>query len=148
MLDIYTWCAGSLSSFARPFKENEVLYNQARTFWRNLEGCSVVLIILSVLVSILLAWFYYIPFNNQPGRHYKPSCWLGFLITTGVAIFCLSLGAECLVATPKLDGAFLVELKIAILNGVYSLFIFVVLSFIICKCCTTNAYPFYKIFSK
>ena len=147
-MDIHTFWVGSLSKFAQPFKDNEALYNQARAFWRNLEGCSPFLTIAFVVISLALAWYYYFPFNNQPGRHYRVRYWLGFGFVAAIVTLIASMVIEYAMATPKLDGALAIEVIIAIFNALYSFFAYIVVSLVFCKCFTTNAYPFYKKFSK
>ena len=139
---------GSLSKFAQPFKDNEALYNQARAFWRNLEGCSLFLTLAFVVISLVLAWYYYFPFNNQPGRHYKVGYWLGFGSVAAIVTLIASMLIEYAMATPKLDGALAIEMIIAFINALYSSIAYIVFSFVFCKFFTTNAYPFYKMFSK
>lgn len=143
MFDIHTWAAGTLSDFARPFKENEVLYNQARAFWHTLEGCSLGLTIVSVLIAFGLAWLYYIPFNNQPGRHYKPSYWGRFFVATFLVTFVFSIFLEIIMAGHRLDGAIRAELMIAGINSLYALLFYLLASFLFCKCSKTNAYPIF-----
>lgn len=144
-LDCYRWFAGSMSDFAKPFKESEALYNQARVFWRHLEGASTIIIAVFVIIGVAFAFTYYIPYNEKPGRHYHPIHWLKFLLYTFVLTFIITLGFEYFVVKPKLDGAFMVEFMIAIANAIYASLVYWAVSFLWCNFCPTNAYRMFKI---
>ena len=92
-----------------------------------------------------MASIYYKPFNDKPGRHYKPKYWIYFLLTTFVLTLLVTLGCECAIAQPKLDGSFVLELKIAVANAIYSSFIYIFVSWIWCQFnLPTNAYRLIK----
>ena len=57
-LDAYGWMAGSMSDFTKPFQENEALFNQAKAFWRNLEGWAPMLLLIGLLFGIFSAILY------------------------------------------------------------------------------------------
>lgn len=144
MLGLYKWIAGSLSDFTRPFQNNEVLYNQAKSFWRHLESSSIVLIIIFIVLGILLAAYYYKPYNEKPGRHYRPINWICFWLLTFALTFIVTLNFEYMAVAPKLQGAFLLEAKIAVGNALYSSLLFLVTSIVWCNFLPTNAYRIFK----
>lgn len=143
-LDLYKWIAGSMNDFAKQFKDNEALYNQAKTFWRHLEGTSIVLIAIFVVLGIALAITYYMPYNEKHGRHYRPTHWLGFMLGTFLATLAVTLGFEYIAVAPKLDGAFMVELKIALGNAIYATALYFLTSVVWCNVGPTNAYRIFK----
>ena len=120
LLKLYDWIAGSMTDFTSQFKNNEALYNQARAFWNKLEGSSSIIVLIFVVLGIALAAFYYKPYNNLPGRHYTPKHWLFLLLGTILVTFLVTLGFEYFAVKPTVQGAFLLEVKIAVVNALYS----------------------------
>ena len=145
LLGLYKWIIGTMSDFTKQFQDNDTLYRQAKAFWSNLESYSIFFVLLFILGGIGIAWFYYKPFNNQAGRHYKPKYWWIW----GAVTFALSLLVtsvfEYLILPPKVDGSFVLELKIAVANAIYSSLVYVLISWIWCQFnISTNAYRYLK----
>lgn len=145
LLKLYSWFAGSLSDFSNSFKDNEALYKQALAFWGNLENVSILIFIIFIVLGIALAAYYYKPYNDRPGRHYKLSHWAVFLIVTLFLTFAVTFGFEYLSVEPKLKGAAWLEAKIAICNAIYAAGLYVVTSFVWCNSkLPTNACRIFK----
>ncbi len=144
LIKFYGWIAGSMSDFTKPFQENEQLYNQAKAFWRHLDGSMVIVFIGFVLAGILFAAYYYKWFNNNPGRHYRPRYWAFSLLLTVLITFIGTLGFECFVAKPTLNGAFWLEVRIAFGNALYALVVYFLTSVVWCNALPTNAYRLFK----
>ena len=145
LLKLYEWIIGTMSDFAKQFQDNETLYKQAKVFWGDLETWSLFFVLLFIIGGIGISLFYYIPFNNQTGRHYKPKYWWIWGAITFVLTFLVTLGVEYLVVPPKLDGSFVLELKIALANAIYSSIVYVLISWIWCQFnLPTNAYRYLK----
>ncbi len=144
-INLYKWIAGSMSDFTKPFQENEQLYNQAKAFWRYLDSSMVIVIAIFLIVGFALAAYYYKPFNDKPGRHYKPKYWGIFLIVTFFLTLLSTYCLEYIVAKPTLNGASAFELKIAIGNAIYASGLYIITSFIWCNTLPTNAYRWFKI---
>jgi len=145
LLKLYSLFAGSMKDFAKPFKDNENLYNQAMSFWGKLENYSIIIVVIFIVLGLSMAIWYYKPFNNSPGRHYTLKYWLIFLISTFVFTFAVTLGFEYLAVAPKIDGAFLLETKIALGNACYATILYFFTSFVWCNWLPTNAYRLFKI---
>jgi len=143
-LDLYKWIAGSMNDFTKQFKEHEELIKQAKTFWRHLEGTSTVIIAIFIILGIALAISYYVPYNEGAGRRYRPTHWLLFLLITFVATLAITLGFEYFAVAPKLNGAFMVEFKIALGNAIYASGIYFLTSVAWCNFGPTNAYRLFK----
>ena len=75
LLKIYSWLAGTMNDFTTPFRGDETLYNQATVFWRKLDNGSISFVIAMLVIGIILAYCYYGPFNNLPGRKSAPKWW-------------------------------------------------------------------------
>lgn len=144
LLKLYSWIAGSLADFAKPFRENEALYKQARAFWGKLENSSVIIFLICLFLGIALAYYYYKPYNNSPGRHYKLNHWVGFLLATFILTFLVTLGFEYFAVPPKIVDSFSLEAKIALGNAIYAAIIFFITSVVWCNVGSTNACRIFK----
>lgn len=145
LLNFYKWIAGSMNDFTKPFRENEALYNQARSFWRHLENSSSIIITIFVVMGIAFAIWYYSAYNNKPGRHYRPKYWLKFLAYVFFATLLLTWGFEFISVKPRLDGASMVQIKIALGNAIYASGLYLLISVIWCNFFPTNACRIFKI---
>lgn len=145
LLDLYEWVAGSMSNFTKPFQDNEALFNQAKAFWRHLDGAMIVVIAIFVVLGITLAASYYKPYNDRAGRHYRPTHWLFFLAITFVFTFVVTWGFEYIAVKPVLKGANMLEMKVALGNAIYASVIYFVTSVVWCNALPTNAYRLFKI---
>lgn len=143
-LDLYEWIAGSMSNFTKPFQENEALFNQAKAFWRHLDGSMMVVIAIFIVLGIALAATYYKPYNDLPGRHYRPTHWLVFLVITFILTFAVTWGFEYIAVKPVLQGAAVLEMKVAFGNALYASGIYLATSWVWCSFLPTNAYRILK----
>ena len=143
-LDLYEWIAGSMSNFTRPFQENEALFNQAKSFWRHLDGFMMVVIAIFVVLGIALAAAYYKPYNEKPGRHYRPTHWLIFLAITFVLTFAVTWGFEYIAVKPVLKGAAMLEMKVALGHAIYASVLCFLTCVVWCNALPTNAYRLFK----
>ena len=133
-----------MTDFVNQFRNNDVLYNQARAYWNKLEGSSSIILIIFLVLGISLAVCYYQPYNNRPGRHYTPKHWLIFLAITFVLTFFVTWGFEYFAVPPKLDGTTMLQLKIAMGNAIYASFLYFIVSVVWCLALPTNAYRLFK----
>lgn len=144
LLKLYSWITGTMADFAKPFSENKALYNQAKGFWNKLENFSLIIVLIFLILGIAWAAYYYTSYNNSPGRHYTPKHWILLLLATVVVTFFVTLGFEYLAVEPKINGAFLLEVKIAIANALYAALAYLITSIIWCNTLPTNAYRMFK----
>lgn len=120
------------------------LYQQAESFWRHLDSAAWIFMVIVFAGALFAVWYYYGPYNNQPGRHYRRSCWVKWLCGACGAVFVATLAAAVGFAWPKPDGALLLELRVAALNAVYAAAIYFCASVAWCYCFPTNAYRLFK----
>ena len=144
LLKLYSWITGTMADFAKPFSENKALYNQARGFWNKLENSSLVIVLIFLVLGIAWAAYYYTSYNNSPGRHYTPKHWILMLLVTVIVSFLVTLGFEYFAVEPKINGAFLLEVKIAIGNALYAALTYLLASIVWCNTLPTNAYRLFK----
>lgn len=144
MLKLYEWIAGSMTDFTRPFRDNETLFAQAKSFWRALESSSILLLVTFLVLGIAIAAYYYTAYNNKPGRHYKPVKWALFLAVAAIATFLVTFGIEYAIAQPKLQGAMMLETRIALGNAIYAAALYFIVSVLWCNALPTNACRIFK----
>ena len=144
-IEFYGWIAGSMSDFTKPFQENEALFNQAKAFWRHLDSPMIMVVVIFVVLGIALAAYYYKPYNDVPGRHYKPKHWFMFLGITFIATFVLTFVVEYIAVKPVLSGAAILEMKIALGNAIYAAGVYFITSVVWCNALPTNAYRLFKV---
>jgi hypothetical protein len=145
LLKLYEWIIGTMSDFAKQFQDNKTLYNQARKFWSNLEASSIIIVGIFIVLGIIMAYTYYKPFNDKPGRHYKPKYWGIFLGITSILSFLVTLGSVYFMVPPNVDGSFVLVLKIALDNAIHSSIVYALISWIWCQFnLPTNAYRYLK----
>ena len=145
LLELYEWIVGTQSNFTKPFQQNEALYAQAKIFWKHLESFSIIIVAIFVVLGILFTAIYYKPYNDKPGRHYRPTHWLFFLIATFVLTLLITWGFEYVAVKPSLNGAAMLEFKIALGNALYASFLFFLTSIVWCYAFPTNAYRLFKL---
>lgn len=133
-----------MADFAKPFSENRALYDQAKGFWNKLENSSLIIVLIFLVLGIAWAAYYYTSYNNNPGRHYTPKHWILMLLVTVVVTFLVTLGFEYFAVEPKINGAFLLEVKIAIGNAFYATLAYLLTSIVWCNTLPTNAYRMFK----
>ena len=115
----------------------------ASKFWTALDSNDIWMVLIMLAITAIICWFYYIPFNKRPGRHYHPGyCALFGLVSvllSGLAtyIFCL------LIVKVSYDPSLVI--KMCFMNAIYSLIWFFVCSFFFCNKSSTNAYRWLKI---
>ena len=144
LLKLYSWIAGTMNDFTKQFADNKNLYNQARKFWNDLEGISLILILIPVCIGIVGAVYYYKWYNNKPGRRYTPIHWLYLFVGTILATLFITWVVEFFMVDPKLSGAQALEWKIAFGNAIYASGIYFLISLIWCNTMQTNAYKMFK----
>ncbi len=144
-IELYEWIAGSMSDFTKPFRENDALYSQAKGFWRLLDGSIIIAIAIFLVLGIAFAAYYYKWYNNSPGRHYRPRHWLAFLGIAFVFTFASTCFFEFVAVRPILNGAGIVEMKIALANAIYASIVYLITSVVWCNALPTNAYRCFKI---
>ena len=139
LLSIYL---GSMNDFTRQFQNNEVLYNQARAYWNKLDDLTIVFIPILLVAGIGMAYWYYKPFNNKPGRHYRPKYWWYFGGGAALLSVVLTSMFGYALAYPKLNGASGLLVQIVCINALYAAFVYIVISLIWCNYMPTNAYRY------
>lgn len=144
LLDLYAWIAGSMSNFTKPFQENEALYNQAKSFWKHLDGSMMIVIAIFIFLGITLAAYYYKPYNEKPGRRYTPLHWGFFLAMVFALTLAVTFVFEYVTVKPTLQGAMVLEFKVALGNAIYAALLYLITSVVWCNTLPTNAYRLFK----
>ena len=125
---------------------NEQLRQQADLVWRQLDGLTLILLAVGIVLGIGLAIYYYTGYNELPGRHYKIKHWAIW----GVISFVITLLATVLIEyicikTNLNTGLTSLYWLCALNNALYCIILYFVTSAIWCNFLRTNAYKFLKI---
>ena len=131
--------------FLQNFANNDQLKAQAELVWRQLDGLSPIMFILSVIIGIGLAIYYYTGYNEVPGRHYKIKHWglwaaIAFVLSLVVTAVIEYVGIK----THLNSGLTSLYWLYAINNALYCLILYFITSVFWCNFCRTNAYKFLK----
>ena len=127
----------SRGKFLQGFAGHDQLKAQAEQVWRQLDGLSPVLLILTAVLGI--------GYNEMPGRHYKIKHW-GIWATI---VFILSLVGTAIIEyvgikTNIRTGLTSLYWLCALNNALYCLIIYFLTSLVWCNVGRTNAYKFLK----
>lgn len=124
---------------------NDNLRNQADAVWRHLEGWTPGLLIIMAILGVGLAAYYYKPYNELPGRHYKMSHWA---IWGGISVGLTFIATLCIeyfaIKTNLKTGLTSLYLLTALNNAIYCAILYFVTSVVWCNALPTNAYRFFK----
>ena len=143
-IDIYEWSAGDKTDFIKPYQNNEPMFLRAQTFWESLQSEAIILTSIFFICGLLVAWCYYKPFNEKPGRHFKFTYWLIFLGLAFLLSFLLTLVFEFITLNTGIGGSTMLLIKIALTNGLYAMAVYWVISVIWCNFLPTNACRIFK----
>lgn len=146
MLNLYDWGLPNQAKHLVRYKDNEPLYNMARSLWNSLDSASMYFLATAIAVAVVVVCYYYYGYNKLPGRKYRIRHWAIWLVITAVATIGLTmiLGNAVVSSTLKEQVGFI--LRISLTNGLYASAIYFITSFIICNLpVSTNAYRFLKL---
>lgn len=126
--------------YLEKYADNESAKKAAMKLWNSLEGIDWVLLLIMIVVALGFCYYYYIPYNKKPGRHYEPKClftiWIILLLLVFVITFVV---AYWLAKNPAFDRVLLLEMSI--FNALYALVISFIVSILIEKMDKGNACP-------
>ena len=137
ILTILTWTTkkGYLADYT-----DESAKKAATKLWNAIAGGEIALVVLMAILTGIICWYYFFPFNEKPGRHYHPKWWWVFGGISLVVTFLASLLACYVIAkNPNFNMGFL--LRVSIINTFYAVILFVVMSYVFIKTGKSNAYP-------
>lgn len=140
ILTILTWFT-SKKAYLASHAENDSAKKAATKLWNAIDGGDWILFLVMVLLTAAIAWYYYIPFNNRPGRHYHPKWWGIFGLGTLVVAFTVTI-VGCCISTDYWSFDFKLIFKAALVNTLYAAGWYFIISVIINRKGWSNAYPF------
>ena len=124
---------------------NDNLKQQAELVWRSLDGWTIWLLLIMAVLGIGLAAYYYKPYNDLPGRHYKVSHWVVWGIISVALTFIATLCIEYFgIKTNLKTGLNSLYMLIALNNAIYCAILYFVTSVVWCIVGPTNAYRLFK----
>ena len=112
----------------------------AENFWASLNSTCGIFFGWFLICSILGCIIYFTIYNNLPGRHYKITHWFGAYMITCLIAFLGSAVWGYLFTNPSVTGSEWLIWRIAFGNLIYSVFAFLVISFVWWLLFPTNAY--------
>lgn len=145
LLDELFFLLPSKSKFVQGFGDK--LKDRAGVVWQQLDGLSLILLIVTAVVGIGSAICYYTWYNEMPGRHYKIKHWafwaaFAFFLTLGVIAVIEYVGINT-AGIKKTDLTSLYWLC-ALNNAFYCIILYFLTSLAWCNFFRTNAYKFLK----
>lgn len=125
---------------------NDSLKSQATAVWSRLSDLTPLLLIIMIILGVGLGAYYYKPYNDLPGRHYKVYHW-GIV---GIIATCLTFGITLLIEyfgikTNLHTGLTSLYLMTALSNAIYCAAFYLITSIVWCNFLPTNAYKFLKV---
>lgn len=140
ILAILTWFT-SRQDYLGKYANDDSAKKAATKLWNAIDGDGWVPFLLMVLLTALIAWVYYFPVNNKPGRHYHPKWWGIFGVVTLAAVFAMTIVCCFFLAkSPGFDYGLI--LKASGVNTLYAAVVYLLFSVIINRTGKSNAYPF------
>lgn len=145
--DLYGWGLPKATEYFGRYRDNEQLYNMARSLWAGLDSAAIYFIAFFIVTGVLIACFYYFGYNRLPGRKYKIRHWLVWFFLTAVVTSILTFFVGKIIVSSNLQEKVGFLVRISMINGAYSLVTYFLTSFIVCNTPVppTNAYRFLKI---
>ena len=141
LLTVLTWFT-SKKEYLSNYADNESAKKAATRLWNAIESGEIFLIITMIVLTVAICWFYYFPFNNKSGRHYRPKYWAIAGAINLIAVALTTWGLCCILTpNPSFDYWFLTE--VTIVNTIYALVLYYIISNIINRKGESNAYPWY-----
>ena len=137
----------SRGKFLQGFAGNDQLKAQAELVWRQLDGLSPVLLILTAVLGIGLAIYYYTGYNEMPGRHYKIKHWCIWAVIAVILSLVGTAVIEYVCIKTNIHTGLITSLYwlCALNNALYCLILYFVTSLVWCNIIgRTNAYKFLK----
>jgi uncharacterized membrane protein len=111
--------------------DNEELKAQADLLWRQLDGTLFWLFFGALVLGILIAYVYYGPFNERPGRHYQIKWWVLFVvITLGVTLLSSVALEYTMTSTHLKSNVASLFWLCALNNAIYGIVIYLIVSVI------------------
>ncbi len=138
LIGFYKLFVGTETKFVDSVPEGS--QDLAENFWASLNSSCLFFILFLVIMSVCLCVYYFTVYNEQPGRHYRRTHWIGSYIGTVVFMFFGTAGLGFLLTKTTVNGSKSLIWDIAAGNAVYSILIFGVLSVIWWLWLPTNAY--------
>lgn len=139
ILTILTW--KSKRAYIAPYADDESAKKAATKLWNAVEGGEITLIILMIVLTVFICWYYFFPFNKKSGRHYTPKWWWIFgALSISVTFVASYLACNFITKNPGFDTGLL--LKVSAVNAFYAALFYAIVSMIINRTGKSNAYPY------
>lgn len=140
LLTILNWFT-TKKAYLASYENNENAKKAATKLWTSIDKGDFIPFLAMILLAVLICYLYYIPFNKRSGRHYHPKYWVIFGLIAIISVFAITyvLLAFVVAKNANFDPTFIV--KCSLMNTLYGIFFYLVISAIFCKSGKSNAYP-------
>lgn len=149
LFDVYGWALPKLPTVLNQYKDNPQITNLVKNYYAGLQSFALWFLLIAVVLSLILFFVYYWPYNNRPGRHYVWQKWFAFLGAVSGSVFLLTIIVCAFLRCPLPALWWQTALLTALVNTLYAVLLYLVCSFVLCQIPSTvsktNAYPFMKI---
>lgn len=133
-------------AFVNSYGDNENLQELARRLWNELDSFAPSLWVGALLIAFLFCWYYYIPYNNKPDRHYRVSKWGWMMLLCFLWVLLLTLALEYLCIETQINGRGMTFFFISLQNGLWAAVFYFVFSVVACNVLPTNWTNAYRLF--
>lgn len=141
ILTVLTWFT-SKKAYLANYADNESAKKAATRLWNSIDSSEWILFIIMIVLTVLYSWGYFFPYNNKPGRHYRPGYWLGFGMCNLISVFLITF-IVCYIFVPNPGFDIWLLVKVASANTLIALILYYIISTIINRNGKSNAYPWY-----
>lgn len=122
LLTAITWAIPKKTYLAK-YASDESAKKAAAKLWNSIDKCDVFLVAMMVVLTLIVCWFYFFPYNQKPGRHYQPKYWRIFWVINSVLVLVLSYGMSyAMTKNPGFDQGFL--FRVSLINAIYSVVLY------------------------
>lgn len=139
ILGILTWFV-SKKDYIAGYANDEDRQKIAKRLFNSVDEASLILVLVMLVLTALICCFYHFPYNNRPGRHYRPFCKRLFFLGTLVLVFAVTMVCYYFMAkNPGFDWMLLA--KAYLMNTGYAALVYIMLTSLINYKGKSNAYP-------
>lgn len=140
-LTVLTWFT-SKKEYLSNYADNESAKKAATRLWNAIDSTDWIPFVIMIVLTAFFCWLYFFPYNKHSGRHYHPKYWAiaGAINLIAVILTTLSL---CYILTPNPSFDYLFLTIVIIINTIYALVLYYIISNIINRKGKSNAYPWY-----
>ena len=141
ILTVLTWFT-SKKEYLASHADSESAKKAATRMWNAIDSTDWIPFVIMIVLTCVFCWLYFFYFNEKPGRYYHPKHWVKFGGYNLIVVALTTLGL-CYILTPNPSFDYWFLTKVIIINTIYALVLYYIISNIINRKGKSNAYPWY-----